>query len=287
MAMPKKGLGSKGLGMEALINTQINDLKDNLGNTVEVDINKIEPASSQPRRRFEEEKLLELAASIKEYGIIQPIIVRKENDYYKIIAGERRWRAAKIAGITKIPVVIKDIDEKEAFELALIENLQRADLNPLEEAEGYRRLIEEHGFTQEALAQKIGKNRTTITNSLRLFNLDPRVMNFVVENKISGGHSRALLALPADAQFELAEKIIEEDLSVRAVETIVKRWLEKPNFSDKKKAKPSYLSSIEKEFMSVLGTKVSIINGRKKGKIEIEYYSDKDLERILELVKKP
>ncbi|MEA4816116.1 MAG: ParB/RepB/Spo0J family partition protein [Lachnospiraceae bacterium] len=285
--MPKKGLGSKGLGMEALINTQINELKDVPGNTIEVDINKIEPNSGQPRRRFEEEKLTELAASIKEYGIIQPIIVRKENDYYKIIAGERRWRAAKIAGINKIPIIIKDINEKEAFELALIENLQRADLNPIEEAEGYRRLINEYGFTQEALAQKIGKNRTTITNALRLFNLDPRVMNFVIENKISSGHSRALLALPATVQFELAEKIIEEDLSVRAVEAIVKRELENTKIVDKNKPKPTYLSSIEKELMSILGTKVSIINGRKKGKIEIEYYSDKDLERILELVKKP
>ena len=286
MAAPKKGLGSKGLGIEALINTKMNDIKDASGGAAEIDINKIEPAKDQPRRRFEEEKLTELAASIKEYGIIQPIIVRREEDYYRIIAGERRWRAAKIAGINKIPVVIKDIDEEEAFGLALIENLQRADLNPIEEAEGYKRLMEAYGFTQEAIADKIGKSRAAVANSLRLFNLDPRVKTFLIENKISAGHGRALLNLPHNAQFELAEHIIDEGLSVRAVEAIVKKELEKPK-PPIKKAKPFFISSMEKEFMSALGTKVNIAGGRKKGKIEIEYYSDADLERILEIIKKP
>ena len=236
MAVKKKGLGAKGLGINALINTEMEDMKASKPvekkkteeTVLELELDLIEPNRKQPRKYFDETALEELAASLKTYGMIQPIVVKKNGDYYEIIAGERRWRAAKIAGLVKVPVVIKKWEEGEAFEAALVENLQREDLNPMEEAESYQRLQEEFGLSQEKIAEKVGKSRSAITNSLRLLQLDPRVRNFVVENKLTGGHARTLLPVTdGDEQFELAEYVIEEGLSVRAVEALVKAHLEK------------------------------------------------------------
>lgn len=300
MAVKKKGLGAKGLGINALINTELEDMrvaqpqakKDEA--VVELELDLIEPNRKQPRKYFDETALEELAVSLKTYGMIQPIVVKKSGDYYEIIAGERRWRAAKIAGMEKVPVVVKKWEEGEPFEAALVENLQREDLNPMEEAESYQRLQEEFGLSQERIAEKVGKSRSAITNSLRLLQLDPRVRNFVVENKLTGGHARTLLPITdGDAQFELAEHVIEEGLSVRAVEALVKAYqqkAEKPVEEKEEKAKVDETAyrAIEDDLKSLFSTKVKLkpMGKRNKGKIEIEYYSEEDLERLLALLKR-
>ena len=301
MAVKKKGLGAKGLGINALINTEMEDIKTSKSTkkkteeaVLELDLDMIEPNRKQPRKYFDETALEELAASLKAYGMIQPIVVKKNGDYYEIIAGERRWRAAKIAGLTKVPVVIKKWEEGEAFEAALVENLQREDLNPMEEAESYHRLQEEFGLSQEKIAERVGKSRSAVTNSLRLLQLDPRVRNFVVENKLTGGHARTLLPVTnGDDQFELAEQVIDEGLSVRAVEALVKSYLtqaEKPAETEEEISKENAREyrAIEDELKSFFSTKVKLkpLGKRNKGKIEIEYYSDEDLERLLALLKK-
>ena len=301
MAAKKKGLGAKGLGINALINTEMEDMKASKPAkkkteeaVLELELDMIEPNRKQPRKYFDETALEELAASLKAYGMIQPIVVKKSGDYYEIIAGERRWRAAKIAGLTKVPVVIKKWEEGEAFEAALVENLQREDLNPMEEAESYQRLQEEFGMSQEKIAEKVGKSRSAITNSLRLLQLDPRVRNFVVENKLAGGHARTLLPVTdGDEQFELAEYVIEEGLSVRAVEALVKAHLnkvEKPAEKEEELSKDDAREyrAIEDDLKSLFSTKVKLkpLGKRNKGKIEIEYYSDEDLERLLALLKR-
>ena len=302
MAVKKKGLGAKGLGINALINTEMEDMKASKPvekktteeAVLEVELDLIEPNRKQPRKYFDEAALEELAASLKTYGMIQPIVVKENGEYYEIIAGERRWRAAKIAGLAKVPVVIKKWEEGEAFEAALVENLQREDLNPMEEAESYQRLQEEFGLSQEKIAEKVGKSRSAITNSLRLLQLDPRVRNFVVENKLTGGHARTLLPVTnGDEQFELAEYIIEEGLSVRAVEALVKAHLEKaekPAETEEtlSKADEREYRAIEDDLKSLFSTKVKLkpLGKRNKGKIEIEYYSEEDLERLLTLLKR-
>ena len=301
MAVKKKGLGAKGLGINALINTEMEDMKASKPAkkkteeaVLELELDMIEPNRKQPRKYFDENALEELAASLKSYGMIQPIVVKKNGDYYEIIAGERRWRAAKIAGLTKVPVVIKKWEEGEAFEAALVENLQREDLNPMEEAESYHRLQEEFGMSQEKIAEKVGKSRSAVTNSLRLLQLDARVRNFVVENKLTGGHARTLLPVAdGDEQFELAEQVIEEGLSVRAVEALVKAYLsraEKPVEKEEEVAKEDAREyrAIEDDLKSFFSTKVKLkpLGKRNKGKIEIEYYSEEDLERLLALLKK-
>ncbi len=300
MAVKKKGLGAKGLGINALINTELEDMrvaqpqakKDEA--VVELELDLIEPNRRQPRKYFDETALEELAVSLKTYGMIQPIVVKKSGDYYEIIAGERRWRAAKIAGMEKVPVVVKKWEEGEAFEAALVENLQREDLNPMEEAESYQRLQEEFGLSQEKIAEKVGKSRSAITNSLRLLQLDPRVRNFVVENKLTSGHARTLLSITdGDTQFELAEHIIEEGLSVRAVEALVKARLAKAEKADEEKEEAAKVDetayrAIEDDLKSLFSTKVKLkpMGKRNKGKIEIEYYSEDDLERLLALLKR-
>ena len=300
MAVKKKGLGAKGLGINALINTELEDMrvaqpqakKDEA--VVELELDLIEPNRRQPRKHFDETALEELAVSLKTYGMIQPIVVKKSGDYYEIIAGERRWRAAKIAGMEKVPVVVKKWEEGEAFEAALVENLQREDLNPMEEAESYQRLQEEFGLSQEKIAEKVGKSRSAITNSLRLLQLDPRVRNFVVENKLTSGHARTLLPITdGDMQFELAEHIIEEGLSVRAVEVLVKARLAKAEKADEEKEEAAKVDetayrAIEDDLKSLFSTKVKLkpMGKRNKGKIEIEYYSEDDLERLLALLKR-
>jgi len=299
MAGKKKGLGTKGLGINALIHTELEDMrvaqpkanKDEA--VVELELDLIEPNRRQPRKYFDETALEELAISLKTYGMIQPIVVKPAGEYYEIIAGERRWRAAKIAGMDKVPVVVKKWEEGEAFEAALVENLQREDLNPMEEAESYQRLQEEFGLSQERIAEKVGKSRSAVANSLRLLQLDPRVRNFVVENKLTGGHARTLLAVSdGDLQFELAEHVIEEGLSVRAVEALVKATLAKAEKSEERheaaKADETAYRSIEDDLKSLFSTKVKLkpMGKRNKGKIEIEYYSEEDLERLLAILKR-
>lgn len=296
MASIKKGLGSKGKGLEALINTKMmsyNESDLEYEGILEIDINKIEANKNQPRKYFDEESLLELSESIKNYGMIQPIVVRRINDYYELIAGERRFRAAKIAGLKKLPAIIKDFDKSTAFEVALIENIQRKDLNPIEEAESFYKLQTEFGFSQEEIAEKVGKSRSAIANAIRLLNLDSRVLNFVRENKLSGGHAKALLSISdGNMQFELAERVIEEDFSVRETEKIVKSLQQKQN-TEMIEQKPqntiqfdtTTYRSIENDLKGLFATKVKVKAQKNKGKIEIEYYSDDDLDRILTMFK--
>ena len=297
MAAKKKGLGTKGLGINALIHTELEDMQSKKAEKSEalseLDLDLIEPNRKQPRKYFDAAALEELADSLRMHGMIQPIVVKKNGDYYEIIAGERRWRAAKIAGLEKVPVVLKDWTEDQAFEAALVENLQREDLNPIEEAESYRRLQEEFQFSQEKIAETVGKSRSAVTNSLRLLQLDERVRRLVVENKLTGGHARSLLPITdGDMQFELAEHCIEEELSVRAVEALVKAYLTKaevekiPEKADK--ATENACRAVEEELKTIFSTKVRLkpIGKRQKGKIEMEYYSKEDLERLLALLKR-
>lgn len=300
MAVKKKGLGMKGLGINALINTELEDMKTAPAKraeeaAAELDIDLIEPNRKQPRKYFDETALEELAASLKTYGMIQPVVVKKNGDYYELIAGERRWRAAKIAGMEKIPVVVKNWEEAEAFEAALVENVQREDLNPIEEAESYYRLQEEFQLSQEQIAQKVGKSRSAITNAMRLLQLDERVRQLVISNQLTGGHARTLLPVAdGDAQLALAEKILAEGLSVRAVEALVKAYQQKqteaeaPGKEAVPDARAAAYRSMEEELKSVFATKVSVkpAGKRGKGKIELEYYSEEDLERLLMLLKR-
>ena len=286
MAAPKKkGLGSKGMGMGALISSDIKTMNESAGGAVDIDINKISPNPEQPRRFFEETALEELAASIKEYGVIQPLILKKAGDYYEIIAGERRWRASKIAGLKKVPAIVREYDEKLGFEVALIENLQREDLNPVEEALGYKKLAEMLELNAEGIADKVGKSRPAVANAMRLLNLDEKTLELVKDGKLSAGHARALLAVEAeDIRLHLAERVVEEGLSVRAVEALVKK-ANLPPKSTPSKIKTEGADVIENQLKEILGTKVKLKAGAKKGKIEIEYYSNDDLDRIISLLK--
>ncbi len=250
-------------------------------------INEVEPNREQPRRNFDEDSLLELSESIKQYGIIQPIIVKKRDDYYEIVAGERRWRAAKMAGIKEVPVVIKDFSDREIMEVALIENLQREDLNPIEEALAYQRLIKEYNLKQDEVAERVSKSRVTVTNSMRLLKLDERVQKMLIDDMLSSGHARALLAVEdGEKQFTLAMKIFDEKLSVRETEKLIK------SMQHPQKSRPARLPEYdfvyrdaEEKLKAAVGTKVVIKNkDNNKGKIEIEYYSKDDFERIVEML---
>lgn len=279
--MAKKGLG-KGLG--SLI-PQIDVTEEVMDGdkVVELKLVEVEPNKNQPRTKFDEEKLEELAASIEEHGVITPIIVKKQdNGFYRIIAGERRWRASKIAGIKTIPAVIRDFDDKKSAQIALIENLQREDLNPIEESKGYARLMSDFDLTQEETAKKVGKSRSYIANALRILNLHKEVLKMLENGIISVGHAKVLLSLEdAKKQVFYAKLIEEKGLTVREIEKILKNDAKPP-----KKEKEIDLNvklayeEFEKKFESRLGTKVKISGGKKKGKIEIEYYSEEDLERI-------
>jgi len=252
-------------------------------------IEEIIPNRSQPRKHFDESKLQELAESIKEKGILEPLIVRRADQGYELIVGERRWRAAQKAGLKEVPVVVKEVEGREVLEISLIENLQREDLNPIEAAEAFKHLVEEFHIRQEDLSKRIGKDRTTITNTLRLLKLPLEVRNQLLQNRITSGHARALLSLEnKEKQKELCALIIKKGLSVREAEALAKRWSEKP----KKEITPikkrgdleSQLSSLQDAMRKYLGTKVHIMQKGKKGKIEIEYYSHEDLERIVETI---
>lgn len=255
-----------------------------------LNISLIEPNREQPRKDFDEEQLNELADSIKAYGVLQPLLVQKKGEYYEIIAGERRWRAAKLAGLREVPVVVREYSKQQSMEIALIENLQRADLNPIEEARAYQMLVQEFSLKQEEVAVRVSKNRATITNSMRLLKLDERVQDMLIQNVISSGHARALLVLEdKEQQFQIAGRIVANQLSVREVEKLVK-MLTKPQ---KEKKEPEeeerdlsiFYQDLEEKLKSVMGTKV-IINkkDKNKGRIEIEYYSPAELERIAELL---
>lgn len=252
-------------------------------------ISKIEPNREQPRKDFNEEQLQELADSIKNYGILQPLLVQKKENYYEIIAGERRWRAAKIAGLKEVPVVIREYSEQQAVEIALIENVQREDLNPIEEAMAYQRLMQEFHLKQEEIAERVCKNRTTIANSMRLLNLCEEVQQMLIQGVISSGHARALLSVEdPEVQLNLAKKIEKDHLSVREVERMVK-LLGKPEKKKKEKTQDEQLElvfkDLEDRMKTVMGTKVNISRKDKsKGRIEIEYYSEAELERIVELI---
>jgi len=252
-------------------------------------IEEIIPNRSQPRKHFDESKLQELAESIKEKGILEPLIVRRTDQGYELIVGERRWRAAQKVGMKEVPVMVKEVKGKEAFEISLIENLQREDLNPIEAAEAFKHLIDEFNLSQEDLSKRIGKDRSTITNILRLLKLPSEVRNQLLQNRITSGHARAILSLEdKEKQKELCALIIKKDLSVREAEAIAKRWSEKPQKTvasvRRRGDLESQLSSLQDSLRKYLGTKVQITQKDKKGKIEIEYYSHEDLERIVETI---
>lgn len=252
-------------------------------------INDVEPNREQPRKKFDEDALVELSESIKQFGILQPLLVAKKDDYYEIIAGERRWRAAKLAGLKEIPVIIKDFSDQEIVEISLIENIQRENLNPIEEALAYRRLMEEFHLKQDEIAERVSKSRTAVTNSIRLLKLDERVQKMVIDEMLSTGHVRALLAIEdKEFQYSIAQRIFDEKMSVRETEKLVKE-IQNPKSPAKKKQTDQQLQivyqQLEEKIKSIIGTKVAIKYANKdKGKIEIEYYSQAELERIVELL---
>ena len=297
MAVKRNGLGK---GLDSLIPNktektvktekkpeQKNEESQNSSGEILVKINQVEPNREQPRKEFDEDSLMELADSIKQFGILQPLLVQKRKDYYEIIAGERRWRAAKIAGIKEVPIIIRDYTDQEIVEISLIENIQRENLNPIEEAMAYKRLLEEFHLKQDEVAERVSKSRTAVTNSMRLLKLSPRVQQMIVDDMISTGHARALLAIDdEEQQYQLANRIFDEKLSVRETEKLVKA-LKNPK-KEVKKQKPEHTfvyNNIEEQMKNIIGTKVSVnpkANG--KGKIEIEYYSEEELERIYDLI---
>ena len=285
VSLDKKGKKVLSRGLEGMITSKIGEKKEGV---VTLKINEVEPNRDQPRKYFNEERLNELSDSIKKHGIVQPLVVVKKDDYYEIIAGERRWRAAKLAKLKEVPVVIKDYNNQEIMEIALIENIQREDLNPVEEARAYEGLIKEYKLKQEEVAERVSKSRSAITNSLRLLKLDTRVQDLLIEEKLTSGHARSLLSIEDnDKQFELAQKIIEEKLSVRKVEELVKEILnpkgKAPKKVEKKELKNDFVyKDLEEKLKKKLGTKVKINRkSENKGKIEIEYYSAEELEKII------
>jgi len=252
-----------------------------------IDINLIKSNESQPRKSFDDEKIMELSESIKSNGIIQPLILRKDKDEYIIVAGERRWRAAKYIGIKEIPAVIMDLTEKQILEISLIENIQREDLNSIEEAIAYKKLITDFDLTQEQLSKRIGKSRVAITNTMRLLNLSEDVQQYIIEGVISEGHGRALLAITdSKLQCELAQNVIDDKLSVRELEFLIRKLKTKsePSKSKAKKETNPYYKEVIEKLENYFGTKVNVTNKNNKGKIEIEYYSEEDLQRILEII---
>ncbi|MGE5594345.1 MAG: ParB/RepB/Spo0J family partition protein [Betaproteobacteria bacterium] len=281
--MPRKGLGK---GLSALIP----DMQPEDSERVrELPIDRIQPNPYQPRKRFDDAKLAELAESIKAHGIVQPLVVRKVDEGYQLVVGQRRLLAARMAGLAEVPAVVADLDDSEMIQVALIENLQREDLNPMEEAESYRRLVEDFGMSQEELAGVLGRSRPSIANTLRLLNLQPEVQEVVSRGTISMGHARALLAIQDPAlQVETCRHVVRQELSVRETEDLVRRVLAAGGIGgrEKKEERPKdpEIASLEERLRRAFGTQVRIIPGKKKGKIEIEYYSDDDLERILALV---
>lgn len=293
----KSGLGK---GLDSLIPNKKKDIsaskvekkqeKENdspKSGEIMVRINEVEPNRDQPRKDFDEDALMELADSIRQFGILQPLLVQKKKNYYEIIAGERRWRAAKLAGIKEVPIIVKDYTDQEIVEISLIENIQRENLNPIEEAMAFKRLLQEFQLKQDEVAERVSKSRTAVTNSMRLLKLSPRVQQMIIDDMISTGHARALLAIDdEEQQFILANKIFDEKLSVRETEKLVKALKNPKKEVKKEKSEHTFIyENIEEQIKNIMGTKVSVnqkANG--KGKIEIEYYSEEELERIYDLL---
>lgn len=279
MALQKSGLG-RGLG--ALLGDDV--LKTETSGTFSLPISQVESCSGQPRKAFDEDALNDLADSIRRHGIIQPLTVRKlSSGYYQIVAGERRWRAARLAGLNEVPVVVIEADDRKAAELAMIENLQREDLNPMEEAAGFQSLVQTYHMTQEEAAEAVGKSRSTVTNALRLLTLCPAVRAMVEDGSLSAGHARALLTLPANVQEQAARSVAAGGLSVRQTEALVKKLsAEKETPADEPSGKVDYAAEAQKDLASRLGRGVRIVTGRKKGRVELEYYGMDDLNDLLE-----
>ncbi|MFA9378127.1 MAG: ParB/RepB/Spo0J family partition protein [Lachnotalea sp.] len=293
MAVRAKGLGK---GLDLLIpDTGMNNKTKIIEKIVEkqvetkIKITSIEPNRDQPRKNFDEDTLLELAESVKQFGVIQPLVVQERDGYYEIIAGERRWRAAKIAGLKEVPAIIRKYSEQEIVEISLIENIQRENLNPIEEAFAYKKLLHQFNLKQDEVAERVSKSRTAVTNSLRLLKLDEKVQQMIIDEKISTGHARTLIVIEdSELQYNIAVKIFDEKLSVRETEKLVKKMLNDKMESTKevKNTENDFIyKSIEDKMKSIIGTKVTI-NQKKnnKGKIEIEYYSNDELERIFDLL---
>lgn len=296
MAVKRGGLGK---GLDSLIpdmnvggTTPQGELKTKIVEKIvekpiemKVKISKIVPNKEQPRKNFDEDSLIELSESIKQHGVLQPILVQDRNGYYEIIAGERRWRAAKLAGVKEVPVIIKEFTEQEIVEISLIENIQRENLNPIEEAIAYKRLLTEFQLKQDEVAERVSKSRTAVTNSMRLLKLDERVQQMVIDEKLSTGHARPLLAIEdQELQFQLANKIFDEKLSVREVEKIVKSMNTPKKESKKPEINQAVYDDMSEKLKQIMGTKVNILpKNNEKGKIEIEYYSSDELERIIDL----
>ena len=284
MANQMKGLG-KGLG--ALLGDDFLDDTSTPRSSLQLPISQVESYSSQPRKQFDPEALADLADSIRRHGIIQPLTVRKlSSGYYQIIAGERRWRAARMAGLTQVPAVVIEADDRKAMELAMIENLQREDLNPMEEAEGYKMLMDQYGMTQEEAAQAVGKSRSAVANAVRLLGLSDSVRKLVEDGALSAGHARTLLSLPAKLQDSAAATVVKGDLSVRQTELLCKK------LTQEKKAAPvkdgltvNYTQEAERDLTTSLGRPVHIVNGKKKGRIELEYYGVDDLNDLIDALR--
>ena len=297
MPIKKKGLG-KGLdslipynkSMKSVTSEKTVESKEDAAAKSGVQvmkINEVEPNRDQPRKNFDEDALLELSDSIKQFGVLQPLLVRKRKDYYEIIAGERRWRAAKLAGVKEVPVIEKEYTDQEILEIGLIENIQRENLNPIEEAIAYKRLLEEFNLKQDEVAERVSKSRTAVTNSMRLLKLSDKVQQMIIDDMISTGHARALLAIDdPELQYTLANKIFDEKLSVRETEKLVKEIKNPKKPKEKKPVANSFIyQDLEEKMKSVFGTKVSIASkGKGKGKIEIEYYSDDELEHLFDMM---
>ncbi len=293
----KKGLGK---GLDSLITNKVEkpvesksvEKAGSENGAVLMNINKVEPNREQPRKKFDEDALLELSESIKQFGVLQPLLVTEREDYYEIIAGERRWRAAKLAGVKEVPVIIKKLTEQEIMEISLIENIQREDLNPIEEAQAYKRLLTEFNLKQDEVAERVSKSRTAVTNAMRLLKLNEKVQQMLIDEMLTTGHARALLAIEdQDKQYEIAQRIFDEKLSVRDTEKLMK------NLQNEKADAPistnkidpqlrAVYNDLEEQMKVILGTKV-FINPKddKKGKLEIEYYSQDELDRIIDLIR--
>lgn len=293
MAAAKRG--GLGKGLDSLISNKVGVAEPIQSRKPEPDkevifvkITKVEPNREQPRKNFDEDSLLELSESVKQHGILQPLLVQDKKDYFEIIAGERRWRAAKMAGMKEVPVIIKNFSGREAVEISLIENIQREDLNPIEEALAFKRLLTEFNLKQDEVAERVSKSRTSVTNSIRLLKLDERVQQMVVDDLISTGHARALLGIEEhEKQYSLAQQIFDGKLSVRETEKLVKKLQNQKQEQPKQQEENNmslFYEDMEQKLKSIIGTKVAIhYKGKEKGKIEIEYYSNDELERIMDL----
>ena len=280
MANTSKGLGK---GLAALLGDDVMESGEEK-NSLFLPISQVESCSSQPRKQFDADALADLADSIREHGIIQPLTVRKlQSGYYQIIAGERRWRAARMAGLSEVPAIVIEADDRKAMELAMIENLQREDLNPIEEAEGYQMLMSQYNMTQEETAQRVGKSRSAVANALRLLHLCPSVRAMVEDGRLSNGHARTLLPLAPEAQKKAAATVIKNDLSVRQTELLVKKLTAQPKEKPQKNGiSVDYAEEAARELSSRLGRGCKIVSGRKKGRIELEYYGVDDLNDLID-----